>query len=111
MDDVTATYNFSKWIREERRNRNLTLRGLSRKIGTISHTAIADAENGKYSTETALALGRFFDKPDIQILEMAGYVKLLAKDRLREKIVHEVEKMPEEKQEVAIKLLRTLASE
>jgi len=107
MDDVTAVYRFSSWLREQRSKQNLTLRELSRRAG-VSHTTVADAENGKYSYETVRRMADYFKQPEQKVLAMAGMLELKARDQLVDEIVHIVQDMDNEQKGTAIALLRAL---
>jgi len=107
MDDVTATFEFSSWLRKQRAAKNLTLRGLARET-KLSHTTIADAEDGVFSYTTVKRLADYFQQPEQKILAMAGMLEQKAKDELADEIFYIVQDMDPQQKEVALALLRTL---
>lgn len=102
----------SRWLQEQRRAKNLSLRDLARETG-LTHATIGNAEHGtEVSFETWAKIAEYFKEPINNVLTWAGYLKPVpSKDELIERIESDLRAMSPEAREQAARIIRALAGE
>jgi len=68
------TLKFATWLKEKREEKEWTQRSLAKKLGGISHSKIADIENGKRLADAnfVIAVAEVFYVDAVKLLKYAG---------------------------------------
>lgn len=101
---------FSIWLSRERRDRGWSIREAARR-GGISHTSLADTENGEIpSLDTCKGIARAFGIRDVDVLRLAGLIspEPPTDTPLVRDIVRVVSELDEDDQEYALRMLEGL---
>jgi len=101
---------FATWLSRERRDRGWSIREAARR-GRISHTSLADTENGDVpSLDTCKGIARAFGIRDVDVLRLAGLIdpKPPTDMPVMEEIVQIASELDEDDQEYALRMLEGL---
>lgn len=100
-----------KWLQEQRKRANFSLRDLARETG-LTHTTISNAEHGEASFETWVKIAEYFQEPIMNVLTWADYLKPApTRDDLIERIEADLRAMSPEAREQAARIIRAMTKD